>query len=277
MSAASLLRNGGVLAAVLLMAAHATAAPAAEPAPEARQENAAPGERETAPAPRTGRFFLAAGAGLQPVSTPVLADVAFDHPLFGSETGGFDADLSGGDGDLIEISAGFWLRPRFGIAVAATRVSFGGDALVAARIPHPFLFDRPLSVEGSESGLSRDETAVHLQLMWRIRTGRKFELSLFAGPTFFELEQDLVSGVEFDWSYPFDEAALRGAHRQRQSASSTGWNAGAEAVYWFGGRAGLGANVRHSRDSVGLATADGESVAVDVGGLQTSLGLRVRF
>ena len=67
--------------------------------------------------------------------------------------------------------------------------------------------------------------------------------------------------------------------RQWGSGTAAGYNAGASAVYWFGPRTGVGTDLVWSRASVDLEGSGdgGVAVDVDVGGLRTSVGLRVRF
>lgn len=237
-------------------------------APAAAQDGATPGK---------ARGFFSAGVGTQAVSGLSVSNVRFDHSSFGTESGEVDSRHSGGSGESVEASGGFWVRTRFGIGAAVSRMSLRDDAVVTARIPHPFFFDRASTVEGAATGSSREETAVNLHLLWRIRTGGKVEVALFGGPTFFDVDQDLVSAVEFDRSYPYDAATLRGVTRQQASASATGYNVGVKADLWFGRRMGVAGTVRYSRASAELPMSDGRSVSTDLGGLQTLIGLQGRF
>ncbi len=224
-----------------------------------------------------GRWFLTVGGGLQSTSEPASHGATFEDPLFGSEAGEWTADYGGGRGEAFELSLGFRLAPRWGVGASVSRLSFSEEVEVTGRIPHPFRFDRMSVVEGVGSGLSRDETTVSAHLMWFIPAGRKVEFALFAGPTFYEAEQDLVSGIGFDRSYPYDAADLRGVERSRQSDSPVGYNLGGELAWYFGRRTGVVAAARYSRSTAHFETAEGCCKPVDVGGLQTSLGLRVRF
>lgn len=52
---------------------------------------------------------------------------------------------------------------------------------VSAQIPHPFFFNRSRTVSGDTPGLTRDETAVHLQALWMIPMRRRWQLALAGG------------------------------------------------------------------------------------------------
>ena len=223
------------------------------------------------------RWFLSLGAGLLSTSDAPAGTFTFDHALFGSEMGEFDADHAGGEASLHELSLGRRLRGRLGLGLTWSRSSLSDSANVAGRLPHPFLFDSPRSVEGTERGLSHDETALHLSLRWLLRDGPKVEVALFGGPSRVDLDRELVSAVRFSQTYPFDAATYAGVDRRRTSRSATGWHVGIDVVRYFGRRAGLGAVARYSDASVELGTRDDGTVSVSAGGLQTVVDLRLRF
>ena len=146
-----------------------------------------------------------------------------------------------------------------------------------ARIPHPFFYDRPRSIAGSATGLTRRETALHLQLRWFVPMPGQVGLSVFGGPTFFNVTQDLVTAVDFSHSYPFDEASFTGASTEEQSASAVGYHVGADVGFFFTSTVGIGALVRFSRASVDLMSEGDRTVSIETGGFQAGGGLRLRF
>ena len=223
------------------------------------------------------RWFLSLGAGLLSTSDAPAGTFTFDHALFGSEKGEFDADYAGGDASLYELSAGRRLRGRLGLGLTWSRSSLSDSADIAGRLPHPFLFERPRSVEGTEGGLSRDETALHLSLRWLLRDGPRVEVAMFGGPSRIDLDRELASAVRFSQTYPFDAATYAGVDRRRESGSAAGWHVGVDLVRYFTRRAGLGAVARYSDASVELGTRDDGTVSVSAGGLQAVVDLRLRF
>ena len=151
------------------------------------------------------------------------------------------------------------------------------DAGITGQLPHPFWFDRLRAINGTAAGLARTETAVHVQAQWVVPVGRSIAITLFGGPTWFNVTQDLVTGITFDQSYPYDAAAFSGANVGEQSVSTVGAHAGADVAYYFSERIGIGGTVRISRGSVEFDSPDGDAVENDVGGVHTTAGLRIRF
>jgi hypothetical protein len=116
---------------------------------------------------------------------------------------------------------------------------------------------------------------VHLR--WFAPVPGPVQVSLFAGPSFFSVEQDLVTTVTFTQDFPFDTASFVSAETRRHSESVTGYHLGVDATFFFTRHIGVGGLVRVSRASVDLASADGGLVPVDLGGVQLSGGLRLGF
>ena len=68
-------------------------------------------------------------------------------------------------------------------------------------LPHPFHLEQFRAVDGSAAA-TRQETAVHVQLRVGATVGPRLEVTLFGGPTFFDVEQTLVSDILFEETYP---------------------------------------------------------------------------
>ena len=97
------------------------------------------------------------------------------------------------------------------------------------------------------------------------------------GPTFFNLQQDLVTTIGYDHVYPYDEASFASASTTPASASAVGFNAGIDIGFFFSEVVGVGAIIRYSGGAVELP-GEGESmVPVDAGGFNVGGGLRLRF
>ena len=193
------------------------------------------------------------------------------------EDADFDTDYAVGTGTVFDGGAGVRLENGIGFGVAVSRFERLDPASIDARIPHPFFFDRPRSLTGSEPDLTRLETAVHVEVRWFESVGDTVELAVFGGPTLFNVRQDLVTAIGFDHAYPYDEASLASATTTSSSASAIGFHAGADIGFFFSETVGLGALIRYSGGGVDLP-GEGESmVPVDVGGFHVGGGLRLRF
>ena len=224
------------------------------------------------------RWHVAVGAGILSAGDAPAGRFRFDHGQFGSEQGEFDAAYSAEDDTAFELSAGVRLGDGpFGLGVTWSRSSLSAPADIAARLPHPFFFDAPRTVEGTEGDLTRDETAIHLSFRWSVRDGDKVELTVFAGPSRIELDHDLATAVRFDQTYPFDEATYAGTHRRVESGDAIGYHLGIDVVRKFRGAVGIGGVVRYSQAGIDLDGPGGVSVPVDAGGLTAAVDLRFRF
>ncbi len=245
-------------AARLLFAATACAAAWLLPAPAAAQ---------------VGGYF-SFNVGAQATSTRFDDHVEFTEF---HEDGDFDAAYSVDPARVIDASGGLRLASGLGFGIGVSRIEKRDPASIEARLPHPFHFNRPRSITGSVPGLTRLENALHVELRWFAPIADAVELSLFGGPTFFDLEQDLVTAVEYEHTYPYDEAAFVGAPTAVREASAIGFHAGADAGFFLSRAFGVGATLRYSSGSAKLTSGNDRLVTVDAGGLQVGGGLRLRF
>ena len=109
-------------------------------------------------------------------------------------------------------------------------------------MPHPFFFNQPRTVTGEFDG-DRSETAVHIQAKWLVPVNNKMLVTIFGGPSFFSIEQDIVSDFEYSESYPFDTATFTRAIAASQSESAVGVNVGGDVAYFFTPNVGVGGTV----------------------------------
>ena len=107
--------------------------------------------------------------------------------------------------------------------------------------------------------------------------GERLTISLFGGPSYFGVSQDLVTDFAYAEAYPFDEASFRSAGTASGSQSAMGINAGGDVAVFVTRRAGIGVSVQFTRANVELPSANGGSTRVQAGGVSTGAGLRLRF
>ncbi|MBA3296240.1 MAG: hypothetical protein H0U19_04840 [Acidobacteria bacterium] len=178
---------------------------------------------------------------------------------------------------LIDIAAGVHLwKKTVGLAVAVSRASVSAGASTESQIPHPFFDNRDRQVSGPAGDLARTETAAHVQLYYLKRSG-KWQTMLTAGPSYFNVEQDVVTGVTAVESFPFDTATFQDARTKRGNGSAAGFNVGVDVGRMFSTSLGAGVLVRYSRGSVNFNVGDGHTVSADIGGVQAGAGLRFKF
>ena len=193
------------------------------------------------------------------------------------EDADFDAAYGVGTGVVFDGGGGVRLANGLGFGVAVSRFNRLDPVSIDARIPHPFFFNRPRSLTGSEPDLARLETAVHVEVRWIESVSDTVELAVFGGPSLFNIQQDLVTAIGYAHAYPYNDASLASTSTTPVSASAIGFHAGADIGFFFSEVVGLGALIRYSGGAVDLP-GEGESmVPVDAGGFHLGGGLRLRF
>ena len=157
-----------------------------------------------------------------------------------------------------------------GIGVGVSRAALDVATTVAAQVPHLFFFGRDRSISGT-APLTREETAVHVQVLAVLPVSDVFAVSVFGGPTFFTVTQDLVSDVAFTHSYPYDTAAFSAATTVTTQELKIGFNVGDDVTYYFSTHVGVGWLTRYSGATIELPSANDGTVSITAG------GLRLRF
>ncbi len=95
---------------------------------------------------------------------------------------------------------------------------------------------------------------------------------VFGGPSFFTVKQSVVTAVQRNEAYPFDEATFSGATVATEEESTNGFNIGADVAWYFTKNVGVGGIVRFSSATAAFSVGD-----VDAGGALVGGGLRLRF
>ncbi len=207
--------------------------------------------------------FLVAGTSftdtIHPIEFGEAATITTSYPsktAFGFEAGG---------------GVRVWRRLAVGVSIG--RVTRSNDASVDAKVPHPFFFNQPRSVTGSATGIERAETAVNVIASWVAPLGERWQLAIGGGPTWIDLEQDVVTDITVNQTYPYDTATFASATTQRVSEGRAGFNVGADAAFLFSRHAGLAFGARYTHAHIPLTA----TAATDAGGGHVSVGLRFRF
>ncbi|MGH9382974.1 MAG: hypothetical protein ACRD2N_01580 [Vicinamibacterales bacterium] len=184
-------------------------------------------------------------------------------------------------GNIIDAGAGVRVWRNISVGGAFHMENNKTDVAITGTVPNPIFFNRPRSLTATATQLKRKESAGHLQFGWMVPVGSsRLDVLVFAGPSWFRLEQEVVSDVIIaERGLPFTEVVVQPTIVNRKK-SIVGYNVGVDATYvfWQNDRVRLGAGgfVRYSKaeSSVFLMTTDR---ATDVGGAQYGLGVRFRF
>lgn len=225
-------------------------------------------------AAQPARVSIAVNGGQQLESAGITDNVVFTEF---AEQGDFDASYPDANGPLFDLNGRVRLVGNLAVGAGVSVASRRGNADLTARVPYPFRFERHRVVEGTSAALQRRELAVNVHAAWIAPLASSVDLTLFGGPTFVSLRQDLVDSIEYAHTYPYEAASFtRGVHSLR-TESAVGFVAGADVTYYVSRFVGVGGTVQFNRASIALGSADDGTVATDTGGLQATAGLRLRF
>ena len=183
-------------------------------------------------------------------------------------------------GFIFDAGGGYRLWKNLAAGVAVSYFTRSDSASTTSSFPHPFFFNQPRAVAGDAAGVTRTETAVHVQAMYLVNPGGpggRLRVVLSGGPSFFTVEQDLVTEVTITETFPYDTATFASAQTSREKGSAPAFNVGADVMWMFNRRFGVGGLVRFARTSVDLDAPGGRTISMDAGGIYAGGGIRVLF
>ncbi len=225
-------------------------------------------------APRAARVVVDFSGGARSAGPAVSDRLTFETNV---ETATVGIRYPATTATVVNGGAGFRVWKQLGVGIAVSNATRSGAASLDGQIPHPLLFSQPRPLSGSAPGITRAETAIHLQLQYVIPVSRTLTLTLAAGPTVARVRQDVVTAVNYDETYPFDAVTYRSVVATRASASGTGAHAAADVRWMFTRALGAGALVRYSSATVHLPAATAPSLPLHAGGVEGLVGVRVVF
>ena len=183
-------------------------------------------------------------------------------------------------GNIIDFMGGVRVFRNLSVGAGWHMENNKQDVAITGSVPNPIFFNRPRQLSATATDLKRTESAAHLQFGWMVPLGQKLDVLVFAGPSWFRLEQEVVSDVTIgERGLPFTEVVVQPTITNRKK-SVVGYNVGADVTYiiWQNDRVRLGGGgfIRYSAAdaTVLLMTTEAES---DVGGAQFGFGFRFRF
>ena len=125
------------------------------------------------------------------------------------------------------------------------------------------------------AGLKRTEAGGHILFAWII-PGDRLELAISGGPSIFQVDQDLVSRVTYNQTYPYDVAQFTGVITEGVRDRTIGFNAGAGITWKLVPHIGVGGTLRYTRGTLDTNVGS-EPISFEVGGLHAGAGLRLIF
>jgi hypothetical protein len=198
------------------------------------------------------------------------------RPSNGNENETIDVDHDVKTALGFNVGAAVRLVPKVWVGVQYAMTEMKPSASITTATPHPILFNTPRTVEGSLDNVTHKEQNVHVDLMYALPL-QAMDVKVMAGPTFFNVKQNLVTGVVLNETYPFDTASFASATTKQVSKGAVGFNAGVDISRPVSSKVGIGALLRYSRADVKFDDPDVGQQTVKAGGFEVGGGIRVRF
>jgi hypothetical protein len=237
---------------------------------------ARPAQAQTQTTKEPVRARISINGGLQSGLSTTF-DGSTSKPL-NLETATINTTYRVNPGISLDGGVAFTMRNHFGVGIAVSSFSKETETTVNAALPHPIFFQTPRAINGTPSGLMRNELVTHVQAVYVIGPIGRLDIAVGAGPSLFRVTHDFVSDVSFSDAYPYDSASFRSARTERLTRYKTGFNVGADVGLRMGRSVGFGALLRFSRASIDFPLPSGDhAVTADAGGLQAGAGLRLYF
>jgi hypothetical protein len=233
-----------------------------------------PASAQTTPEPPP-RWFAAINAGARVTSPSVTAGTTYK---VNGEDAVVAATYSTKTLPALDVRAGARVWRQMVVGLGASLVAGHGTVDVEAQLPHPFRFSEPRTVEGSVGRISHTDVVVAAEVGWVLSVSRRLSAVVFVGPAIFAATQEVATRVQYDEQYPYDSATFVSVDVDSKHPTAVGFTTGADLVYQLRRSIGVGALVRYSRATATIDPLDdGRTFRLNLGGLQTTLGLRVRF
>jgi hypothetical protein len=183
-------------------------------------------------------------------------------------------------GSLFDVGVGVRVWRNLTVGAAYHQEQNDTEGELTGSIPSPVIFNRPRTLSQAVTGLERKEKATHLTVGYVLPFNNKFDVMVFGGPSFFRMEQDVVSDVRIGEQGGDFAAVVANATVTTRKQSKTGYNVGADATYivWENDsvRVGAGGFVRFSKASMDIEMLN-SSQPTEAGGMQFGFGARLRF
>ena len=111
---------------------------------------AGPSPAVAQPASKPARFTIGVSGGVQQAAEEVSDRFSFAKNV---ETENVDVKYPMKPWGLIDLAAGYRVWKNIGVGIAVSATSGKGDADVTASIPHPFFFNQPRTITGTDISL----------------------------------------------------------------------------------------------------------------------------
>jgi hypothetical protein len=209
--------------------------------------------------------FVAVNFGAQSTQHDLATS---ESPTIYDEAASITSSLPIHNGPILEIGGGY--RVLQNVSVGARFTSFFGresESTVIAQIPDPVAYGRLRPIVQTTPDLSHSERGIHIQGTWFKAVTPRIDVAVSGGPSFISVSQQVTSVT-----VPSGTQTIA-VTKETQTGNAIGFNVGLDGTLMLNRSYGVGVFVRYAQGTVDLPAVTG----LEVGGLQSGLGLRVRF
>ncbi|NOT28170.1 MAG: hypothetical protein HOP16_18975 [Acidobacteria bacterium] len=206
----------------------------------------------------------------------------FTRTLFGEPATAATAYPELGNAQSVDVNVAVLLGAQLGLGIRPLRIRFDSPVGLAVRIPHPTLTNRFGSdQDATESYRVRSETILDFSAIYSYNQPA-WRIAVFGGPTYFRLTQDMVSAINYSQFFNLvgtNTINITTYQHNEVKDSTIGFNAGADASWFFTRHVGVGGGIRFNYGTVQLDEEPLSRVPVDlrVGSTTFVGGARFRF
>jgi hypothetical protein len=145
-------------------------------------------------------------------------------------------------------------------------------------VPHPLYYNQPRTVTGDVETPNYREGSLNLFVGYTFPLSDRLDVTAFAGPSFFTVEQAFATGVRYTESAPAYTITVDEVRTTNVKESAPGVMVGGDVTYMFSRFVGAGFFARYNAATLRVTpSGGGEPTDIDLGGLQWGGGIRFRF
>jgi hypothetical protein len=208
-------------------------------------------------------------AGTQPLYGETMA-LAAAYPTLGN-----DVDVAP--------TFGVALSGQLGVGVRLDMQNYTMHSGLAISVPSPYFFNTVATdAEPTSDTVSRKDRAIDLNVVYTPPTPSAVRLRLFAGPTVFHVNNQMVDTIRYNQAagtfLPVNVVAITSYTTKEVSATGIGFNAGADLGYFFSRHFGVGGAVSFNHGTLTITDPlTVQNVDLTAGHVSAGGGLRMRF
>jgi len=236
-------------------------------------QNKPSGQTASAPVTKIPRISLRIGYYMG--SLKGNESISWTEPVY-QENATYSVDYEAKKGNSFNVGIGYKFSKAIGVDLGLDMASRDLGAINRASVPSPLYFNSFRAAENTKS-YKLKETAISFDLVYTALFG-KFELDLFAGPTYLMSTAELTKSIEFTESaYPYDTVSIS-SQSEEQKKNLFGFNAGTGLNFYFSKNVAISVGIRYLSGKATYEVSTGiPSVSFGLGGLKLGAGLKLAF